>query len=166
MEAREIMENGDIMGGQDISLLSAILEAFPGKKQDIRTYSPLTLAYIGDAVYDLIIRTVVVERANRPANELHRHTVKYVSASAQAKIVRALMDDFTEEEQAVYRRGRNSKPHTTAKNASIAEYMQATGFEAVLGWLYLTDKTERVLELVKKGAAFIEGKEDEISSLK
>ena len=152
MEAREIMENGDIMGGQDISLLSAILEAFPGKKQDIRTYSPLTLAYIGDAVYDLIIRTVVV--------------VKYVSASAQAKIVRALMDDFTEEEQAVYRRGRNSKPHTTAKNASIAEYMQATGFEAVLGWLYLTDKTERVLELVKKGAAFIEGKEDEISSLK
>ena len=74
MEAREIMENRDRMGeqeimeGQEISLLSAILEAFPGKKQDIRTYSPLTLAYIGDAVYDLVIRTVVVERANRPAN--------------------------------------------------------------------------------------------------
>ncbi len=172
MEAREIMENRDRMGeqeimeGQEISLLSAILEAFPGKKQDIRTYSPLTLAYIGDAVYDLVIRTVVVERANRPANVLHRHTIKYVSANAQAKIVRALMDGFTEEEQAVYRRGRNSKPHTTAKNASTADYMRATGFEAVLGWLYLTDNMERVLDLVKKGVAVIEGKNDKNSSPK
>lgn len=136
---------------QERDMLQAILSTFPGKKQDIRTYSPLTLAYVGDAVYDLIIRTVVVERANRPANELHRITVKYVSANAQSKIVQALMEDLTEEEQSVYRRGKNSKPHTTAKNASVADYMKATGFEAVIGHLYLTDQMARVLELVKSG---------------
>jgi len=133
------------------SLINAILTTFPGKKQDIRTYSPLTLAYVGDAVYDLVIRTVVVERANRPANELHRITVKYVSANAQSKIVQALMEELTEEEQSVYRRGKNSKPHTTAKNASVADYMKATGFEAVIGYLYLTDQMPRILELVKTG---------------
>lgn len=76
--------------------------SFGGEEQDIRTYSPLTLAYIGDAVYDLIIRTVVVERANRPANELHRITVRFVSAGAQAAIVAALMELLTEEEKAIY----------------------------------------------------------------
>ena len=139
-----------------LGLADAVRGYFPGKKQDIRTYSPLTLAYVGDAVYDLIIRTIVVERANRPANELHRCTIKYVSANAQSKIVQALMEDLTEEEQAVFRRGRNAKPHTIAKNASVADYMRATGFEAVLGYLYLTDNMQRVLELVKKGAALIE----------
>lgn len=138
------------------SLLSDICAAFPGKKQDARTYSPLTLAYIGDAVYDLIIRTVVVERANRPANELHRITVKYVSAEAQAKIVETLMSSFTEEELSVYRRGRNSKPHTMSKNASPSDYLKSTGFEAVIGYLYLQDKMERVLELVKKGTESLE----------
>ncbi len=134
-------------------LLEQIKESFPGKQADIRSYSPLTLAYIGDAVYDLIIRTVVVERANRPVNELHRITVRYVSAGAQSKIAEALADRFTEEERAVYRRGRNSKPHTTAKNASTKDYLQATGFEAVLGYLYLADDMPRVLELVKEGIA-------------
>ena len=138
---------------ESISLLAAIRETFPGKQQDIRTYSPLTLAYIGDAIYDLIIRTVVVERANRPANDLHRITVRYVSATAQSKIVEVLMDRLTEEEQAVYRRGRNSKPHTTAKNATTADYMKATGFEAVLDFLYLSGNMERALELVKEGIA-------------
>lgn len=133
------------------SLLSDIRTAFPGKKQDVCAYSPLTLAYIGDAVYDLIIRTVVVGRANRPANELHRITVRYVSAEAQSRIVETLIERFTEEEQSVYRRGHNSKPHTMAKNASPSDYLRATGFEAVLGYLYLQDRMERVLELIKKG---------------
>lgn len=136
-------------------LLAQIKECFPGKQADVRAYSPLALAYIGDAVYDLIIRTVVVERANRPANELHRLTVRYVSAGAQSKIAEALMDRLTEEEQAVYRRGRNAKPHTTAKNASAKDYLQATGFEAVLGYLYLADNMPRVLELVKEGIALV-----------
>lgn len=141
------------------SLLSDIRAVFPGKRQDVRAYSPLTLAYIGDAVYDLIIRTVVVERANRPANELHHITVKYVSAEAQSRIVETLVDSFTEEERSVYRRGRNSKPHTMSKNASPADYLKATGFEAVLGYLYLQDKMDRVLELVKKGTENLECEE-------
>lgn len=133
------------------SLITAILTAFPRKRQDVRSYSPLALAYIGDAIYDLIIRTVVVERANRPANELHHITVGFVSAGAQAKIADVLMESFTEEEQSVFRRGRNSKPHTMAKNASAGDYLKATGFEAVLGYLYLNDRMDRVLELVKQG---------------
>lgn len=144
------MEEG-LRATEAMSLLQQIKNTFPGKEQDIRTYSPLTLAYIGDAVYDLIIRTVVVERANRPANALHHLTVKYVSATAQAKIVEQIMEKLTEDELSVYRRGKNSKPHTTSKNASVAEYMMATGFEAVLGYLYLTDNTERILELVREG---------------
>ena len=111
----------------------------------------MTLAYIGDAVYDLIIRTVVVERANRPANALHHITVKYVCARAQARIVEALMDRLNEEELTIYRRGKNAKPHTTAKNASVADYMKATGFEAVLGYLYLKNDVGRILELVREG---------------
>lgn len=138
-------------GGE--SLLQMIQRTFPGKKQDVRMYSPLTLAYIGDAIYDLIIRTVVVERANRPVNDLHRITVKYVSAGAQARIVEALTDRLTEEELSVYRRGKNAKPHTTAKNATAADYLKATGFETVLGFLYLTDQMNRALELVRDGIA-------------
>ncbi len=137
--------------GIGYSLLKDILKTFQGKQKDIRTYSPLTLAYIGDAVYDLIIRTVVVEKANRPASQLHHLTIGYVSATAQSRIVQALEDSFTEEEQAVYRRGKNAKPHTTAKNASSADYMRATGLEAVIGYLYLTDRMDRGLELVEKG---------------
>jgi ribonuclease-3 family protein len=136
---------------ESVSMPSMIREIFHGKCQDIRSYSPLTLAYIGDAVYDLIIRTAVVEKANRPANILHHITVKYVSAGAQARIVTALQEHFTQEEQTVYQRGKNAKPHTMAKNASPADYKKATGFEAVLGWLYLKDDMERILELVRKG---------------
>ncbi len=135
------------------TMLEAIKSTFPKKEQDIRSYSPLTLAYMGDAVYELIIRTVLVEQANRPVNILHRNAVKYVSAGAQAKIVRALAEQLTEEEQAVYRRGRNAKPHTMAKNAGAEEYLTATGFEAVLGYLYLSGRQERVLELVREGIA-------------
>ena len=153
-------EAGLTAGGA--GLLAQIKECFPGKQADVRAYSPLALAYIGDAVYDLIIRTVVVERANRPANELHRLTVRYVSAGAQAKIAQALADRLTEEERAVYRRGRNSKPHTKAKNASQRDYLQATGLEAVLGYLYLSDNMPRVLELVREGIALVGMNDDKI----
>lgn len=135
----------------DQSILQLLREHFPGKQQDIKAYSPLTLAYIGDAVYDLVIRTLVVERANRPTNELHRITVKYVSATAQAKMAAVLLDRLTEEERSVYRRGKNAKPHTMAKNATAAEYLKATGFEAVVGFLYLTDQLERLFTLVREG---------------
>lgn len=137
--------------GESITLLEQIKETFDCREQDVRSYSPLALAYIGDSIYDLIIRSVVVERGNCSANQLHKKTIRYVSAVAQSKIVQALMEQFTEDEQAVYRRGKNAKPHTTAKNASPGDYMKATGFEAVLGYLYLTGQMDRILELVKLG---------------
>lgn len=150
---QSIMEESTEQQTAQGSILQRIRENFPGKRQDPKAYSPLALAYIGDALYDLIIRTVVVERANRPVRDLHRIAVKYVSAEAQAEVASALLDRLTEEEGAVYRRGRNSKPHTKAKNASMEDYLKATGFEAVLGYLYLTDNLERALELVRDGLA-------------
>ena len=131
--------------------LYGIKEIFDCKEQDIRSFSPLTLAYIGDAVYDLVIRTIVVERGNKAANVLHKTTVKYVNAAAQAAIIQAVLDVMTEEELAVYMRGRNAKSNTMAKNASVEDYRKATGMEALIGYLYLSNRFHRVLELVKLG---------------
>jgi len=122
---------------EGLSLLGQLKKEFACKEVDIRAYSPLTLAYIGDAIYDLIIRTIVVERANRPANKLHKTVVRYVNAGAQAQMIMALEEELTEEEKAVYHRGRNAKSYTSAKNASIADYRKATGLEALFGYLYL-----------------------------
>ena len=128
---------------ESITLLTKIKEAFACEGQDVRAYSPLTLAYIGDGIYELVIRSVVVERANRSANDLHKKTTRYVKAPAQSAMI--------EEEEAVYRRGRNAKSYTTAKNASVADYRRATGFEALMGYLYLTGQIDRMLQLIKDG---------------
>ena len=133
------------------TLLEQIKTAFHCEEQDVRAYSPLTLAYIGDGIYELVIRSVVVERANRSANDLHKKTVKYVKAPAQSAMIQALEQELTEEEEAVYKRGRNAKSYTTAKNASMGDYRRATGFEALMGYLYLTGQTERLLYLVDRG---------------
>lgn len=127
-----------------------IRERFKIKKQDIRTYSPLTLAYIGDGVFDLIIRTVVVDKGNTSPNELHRHTSSIVKAHTQALMAEALMEELTEEEHDVYRRGRNAKSFTTAKNATVADYRKATGFEALMGYLYLEDRFDRAVYLSRR----------------
>ena len=138
-------------GESEDSLLDNIKTVFACEKKDVRTYSPLTLAYIGDAIYDLVIRTVVVERANRSANDLHKKTVRYVKAETQAKMIKELLEELDEEETDVYKRGRNAKSYTMAKNASMGDYRKATGFEALLGYLYLTDRMDRLLYLVKTG---------------
>ena len=141
---------------ESITILEAIKQQFACKEVDIRTYSPLTLAYIGDAIYDLVIRTIVVERGNQSAKGLHKTTIKYVNAKVQAKMIDALEEILTEEETAVYHRGRNAKSYTSAKNATIGDYRMATGFEALIGYLYLSGKTDRMIELVKKGINIIE----------
>lgn len=136
---------------ESLSLLGQLKKEFDCKEVDIKAYSPLTLAYIGDCIYDVIIRTVVVERGNRTANKLHKTTVKYVNAGTQAAMIEALQEHLTQEEVAVYRRGRNAKSYSTAKNATVGDYRKATGMEALLGYLYLTDRLERAIELVKQG---------------
>ena len=136
---------------ESLSLLGKLKKEFDCEEVDIRAYSPLTLAYIGDSIYDVIIRTVVVERGNRRTNSLHKIAVKYVNAKTQAQMIEALQEFLTEEEIAVYKRGRNAKSYTTAKNATIGDYRKATGMEALLGYLYLQDKMDRAIELVKLG---------------
>lgn len=133
---------------EGMTILEAIKRQFQCDEIDIRTYSPLTLAYIGDAIYDLVIRTIVVERGNRSANNLHKKTVAYVNARVQARMIDALEDVLTEEERSVYHRGRNAKSYTSAKNASIIEYRKATGLEALCGYLYLQGQQERMLYLI------------------
>lgn len=134
---------------EGVTILEAIKRDFACREIDIRTYSPLTLAYIGDAIYDLVIRTIVVERGNTSANNLHKTTVRYVNATAQAQMIEALQEELSEEERAIYKRGRNAKSYTTAKNASVIDYRKATGFEALCGYLYLTGKQERMLALIR-----------------
>ena len=133
------------------SLLEEIKEAFGLEEKDLKTYSPLTLAYIGDGVYDLIIRTIVVEKGNCPPARLHKQVSAVVKAQAQAQAIQTLLPVLTEEELQIYKRGRNAKSYTMAKNATVHDYRMATGFEALMGYLYLSGRTERILELVKLG---------------
>lgn len=130
--------------------LSEIRAAVGGGDTDIRTYSPLTFAYIGDAVFEIIVRTVIVEQGQRPANALHKHTTKIVCAGTQARLIEAVYDDLSEEEQNIYRRGKNTKTNSAAKNASLSDYRKATGFEALCGYLFLKNDMERAIEVVKK----------------
>ena len=132
-----------------------IREQFDIKEVDIRTYSPLTLAYIGDGIFDLVIRSIVVGRGNTRANELHHRTSHIVKAHTQAEMAEKLLPVLTETENDIYRRGRNAKSPTMAKNATMSDYRKATGFEALMGSLYLTDQFERIVFLVKEGLAAI-----------
>ena len=126
-------------------------ELFQMKEVDIKAYSPLTLAYIGDSIYDLIIKSLVVNEGNRQVQKLHKETSMRVQASAQSKMMRAIQEHLTEEEHAVFKRGRNAKSVSPAKNQSITDYRRATGFEALMGYLYLKKEWKRMLELVKIG---------------
>ena len=118
----------------------------------LRTYSPLTLAFLGDAVSTLFMREYVVRQGNMSVNKLHKRTVGLVSANAQDKAVRALIEAnlLSSEELEIYRRGENAQTETHAKNASAAVYHRATGFECLIGWLYLKDQHERIRELLNR----------------
>lgn len=130
-------------------LMGAMEQQLGFKAVDIKSYSPLALAYIGDGVFDLIIRSYVLNKGNMQVNKLHRHTSSIVKAQTQAKMAAFLEPSLSEEEDAIYKRGRNAKSHTTAKNASVGDYRKATGFEALLGYLYLKGQNDRLMELVK-----------------
>ncbi|MBU5311765.1 Mini-ribonuclease 3 [Tissierella carlieri] len=116
--------------------------------EDIAMLSPLQLAYIGDAVYELLVRTYLLEK-KLPVKELHKLTIKYVKAKAQADIVHMLEDILNEDERAVVKKGRNAKTNTMPKNADMIDYKYATGFEALMGYLYLMGKDYRIAELFK-----------------
>ena len=136
---------------------SCMREMFQMQEVDVNTYSPLTLAYIGDCIFDLIIKTLVVNEGNKPVQTLHKETSHLVQASSQSKMMRGIQEHLTAEEHAVYKRGRNAKSVSPAKNQSVTDYRRATGFEALLGYLYLKKEWKRMLELVKTGLDSIEG---------
>ena len=136
--------------------VSYMNELFQMEEVDIREYSPLTLAYIGDCIYDLVIKSLVINAGNKQVNKLHQETSKLVQASTQSLMMRTMQEHLTEEEHAVYKRGRNAKSVTPAKNQSITDYRRATGFEALLGYLYLKKDYKRMLDLVKIGLDSLE----------
>ena len=134
---------------ESLTLLNLIKRDFGLGEVDLKTLSPLTLAFVGDCIYDLILRTVIVERHNASPNQLHREKSRLAKAPAQAEMAEVLQEHLTQEELAVYRRGRNAKSHTTAKNTSVLDYRKATGLEALYGWLYLSGQEERLLQLLR-----------------
>lgn len=141
-------------------ILDYLLKPFNIERKEAREFSPLVLAYIGDAVYELIIRSILVSMGNRPVNKLNKDATSLVKAGAQSEIVKLISDKLSEEEYTVFKRGRNSSPHTMAKNASMTDYKYATGFEALIGFLYLDNRCDRALELVKLGIDLYLNKND------
>ena len=138
---------------------SYMREVFQMEEVDIQTYSPLTLAYIGDCVYDLIIKSIVLSRGNRQVQKMHQDTSSLVQASTQSKMMRSMQEHLTAQEHAVYKRGRNAKSVSPAKNQSVTDYRRATGFEALLGYLYLKKEWKRLVDLVKLGLDSLEREE-------
>ena len=141
-------------------ILDYLLKPFNIERKEATEFSPLVLAYIGDAVYELMIRSILVSMGNRPVNKLNKDATSLVKAGAQSEIVKLISDNLSEEEYTVFKRGRNSSPHTMAKNASMSDYKYATGFEALIGFLYLDNRCDRVLELVKLGVDLYLNKND------
>ncbi|MBO4784305.1 MAG: ribonuclease III [Lachnospiraceae bacterium] len=137
-------------------LPSKIKEQFDIKDTDINTYNPLTLAFIGDSVYETIVRTIAVSKGNKSVNALAKDKNKLVNAKTQSRIAEILTEYYTEEEADIYRRGKNAKTANHSKSAAYSEYHRATGLEAVFGYLYLTGNLDRCLELLKTALEKIE----------
>jgi len=140
---------------------SAILAKAGIADCDAASLSPLTLAYVGDCAYEMVVRTIVVGRGERTVNTMHKHTCRYVNAGAQKELLEILSEQLTETEQSVVRRGRNAKSHSVAKHASVADYRKATGFEALCGYWYLTGQEERMVSLLTDAMKKYDGKTEE-----
>lgn len=131
--------------------LGAIAGTLPLSNDRLKTYSPLTFAYIGDAVYELIIRTRIATKGNTKPGRLHNEAIQYVNASAQTALMEKIKPLLTKEESTIYHRGLNAKPATMAKNQTRHDYRIATGFETLIGYLYLSGRQERINELLEYG---------------
>lgn len=128
------------------------------KKKDIEMMSPLIWAYMGDAVYEQFIREHLINQGILKNGAYHKKAIKYVSANAQVKILKKLEDFLTDEEKDIVRRGRNTNPHSHAKNADIVDYKYATGLEALIGYLFLTKQNERLNEIMQLCSKIVEDK--------
>lgn len=132
------------------NLFTDILENISFDGKDIREFSPLIFAYLGDAVYEVFIRTFVVANNNNvPVFKLHKCSTSYVKAKAQSDIIHKILENLTDDEKDIVRRGRNAKSATIPKNADVTEYKYATGLESLLGYLYLKKDNKRLMEILK-----------------
>ena len=127
------------------------IDILPIGELDANTVSNLSLAFLGDSVYELVIRNLALLKLNGKAGDLNHITKEYSNAKTQAQIIELLQDDLTEEEMHIFKRGRNAKSVSAPKSCSISEYRRATGLESLLGHLYLDGRLDRVVELVKTG---------------
>ncbi len=125
------------------------------KELDIREYNIKTLAYIGDSVYELYVREHLVKNSREVASKLHVKTIKFVSAKAQEYIINNIYEMLTEEEKDIYKRGRNASTNTVPKNTDVVTYKKATGFEAVIGYLYLTKQKRRMDDIIRNSIRII-----------
>ena len=126
-------------------------------RTELITMSPLVLAYLGDTVFESHVREYLIRKnINKKVNDLHKTAIKYVKAKAQAIIIHSIEDELTEDELRIYKRGRNQKSNTTPKNADIIDYKHATGFEALIGYLYLGKEQERLEYIINKGIEIVE----------
>ena len=117
---------------------------------EARRLSPLALAFVGDGVFELIVRSYLVsQKTEMSSHKLHLSAITYVKAHEQSELMKSIMDILTEDEVSIYKRGRNTKSSTVPKNAVVQEYRIATGFETLIGFLYLTDQNERIQEILK-----------------
>lgn len=144
---------------ESMSMLEIIKQEFATDGGDLRSYSPLSYAYIGDSIYALIVKSVMTLKGNVAANVLNKRTVDYVKASAQARIAQYFGSSalLTEDEADMLRRGRNAKSPSIAKHASVQDYRLATGLEALMGYLYMKNEHERLVQLMKLGMDYIDG---------
>ena len=138
-------------------MFNELEKTFELQEVNVAEYSPLTLAFMGDCVYEFIIRTRIVYDGNAHVSALSKKSSAFAKAQTQAKIIEGLFDSLSEEEQAAYKRGRNANTHSKAKNATLGEYRKATGFESLLGYLYIKKDFDRIMEIVKAGIEIIEG---------
>lgn len=137
------------LGAEILSELNYILDGF--KEIKARELSPLVLAYIGDAFFEIIARTMTVSKGNAPVNVLHKRNSAIVKAKTQAEMYFKIEEMLTDQELDIMKKGRNAKSFTSPKNADISDYRHATGLEALFGYLYLERKTDRAVELFKAG---------------
>ena len=126
---------------------------------DPNTIKPLALAYLGDTIFDVYVRSLLVASGQQDAHKLHEKATKLVNAASQARLMRMLLDKLTEEEMTVYKHGRNQHPYSLPKNQSPVDYKTATGLEALLGYLYLNNREDRVIELLNYGLNLISSEE-------
>jgi len=142
-------------------ILELVSDDIEFKEKDINAYSPLVLAYLGDVVYEVYIRTLLVSEGNTTVHKLHKRSIDFVKAKAQSDILHNIIDGLTREEQDIVRRGRNAKSGTIPKNANVTEYKHATAFEALIGYLYLKKDFNRLMQILKMASRNLCTEEDE-----